>query len=75
MNKLVKRWKAETPLFFKRVIRIALGAGAAAGAILVMHEVKGYPISPGVLSFLEHVAYISCGIGGIAKFAQVDETK
>lgn len=34
MEKLVKRWKAETPSFWKKVQKIGIGIGAVGGVIV-----------------------------------------
>ena len=34
MSKLVKRWKAETPDFWKKVQKIGIGIGAVGGVIV-----------------------------------------
>lgn len=31
---IYKRWKAKTPIFFKKVIKVGLGVGAFGGAVL-----------------------------------------
>lgn len=73
MRKLILRWKAETPSFFKKVLRVSLVLGGAAGAILTIHETKGYPISSFVLSSCEHLIYVAGAVAAVAKFAKVED--
>lgn len=58
MSKLVKRWKAETPDFWKKVQKIGIGIGAVGGIIVsapvalpaALITVGGYMVAVGSIA-------------------------
>lgn len=79
---MIDRWKAPTPKFFRKVIRVSLTAAAGAGALL-MAEPLGSAIIPGFTFKLLPVVELICknivvaGLvsAAISKFAKDDSDK
>ena len=74
---LLSRWKAPTPAFFKKVIRISLTMAAGAGAALMVEPIgsaaiSGFTFKLNPLVELVCKNLVACGIvaAAVAKFAK-----
>jgi hypothetical protein len=70
-----KRWKAETPVFFKQIQKLATGLGASAAAIWTAQSTMTLELHPVFLEVCKYLIVFSAAMGGTAQLTQVDPTK
>lgn len=79
---LINRWKAPTPAFFKKVIRVSLTLAAGAGAALMVEPIgqaaiKGFTFTlyPTVELICKNLVAAGIVAAAVAKFAKADTTE
>lgn len=65
MKELINRFLAESPTFFKRLIKIGLTLGAIGGALMEPHIAE---VLPDVSKFASHLVAIGLVTAAVAKF-------
>lgn len=72
IKQLISRWKAETPIFFKKVRALALKVGGASAAVtlyLSLHpEIQ---VAPVVVKVCSYIVVACVAMGGTAQLTQV----
>lgn len=76
---LLERWKAPTPLFFKRVIKVSIGASVGAIALLNADTLGNavvpgfhYTLMPVVATIAKNIMVSGFVAAAIAKFTKQD---
>lgn len=70
-----KRWKAETPIFFKQLQKVATGLGTSAAAIWTAQTTMTLDLHPTFLEICKYLIVFSAAMGGTAQLTQVDSNK
>lgn len=70
MKRLIKRWRAKTPKFFKNVIYICGGVAFMCTTALTVNSTLDRKISDKVLDVITYVLVSSASIASISKFAK-----
>ena len=70
-----KRWKAETPKFFKNLQKIAASLGASAAAVWTAQSSMTLELHPTILEICKYLIVFSAAMGGTAQLTQVDPMK
>lgn len=70
-----KRWKAETPKFFKGLQKVAVSLGGSATAIWTAQTTMTLELHPTFLEICKYLIVFSAAMGGTAQLTQVDPVK
>lgn len=62
-NELCKRWKAETPDFFKRVKKVAITIGSSATAVWVANSSMNLELHEPVLTVCKYTIAFCAAVG------------
>ena len=74
MKKLIERWKAETPLFFKNVIRIAVVIAGVTGSLWGLNESMNLQLDAIMLNIIKYSFVASTSVSLISKFAKENKS-
>jgi hypothetical protein len=72
MNKIIERWNAETPDFFKKLKKYAFSIGGSAAAVLTANNLFGLSLDATLISTLGYVVAACVAIAGTAKLTKAD---
>ena len=63
IQEILKRWKAETPDFFKKVRKIAIGIGSSATAVWVANQTMDLELDEPVLGICKYTIAFCAALG------------
>lgn len=72
---IVDRWKAETPIFFKGVKKLAITLGSSATAVWLINDSMSLGLHPTLLEVCKYLIAVSAAIGVTAQLTQVDPSQ
>jgi len=70
MKELIRRWKASTPKFWKKVIHFMVTVATVCTAGLALTQVPGFEVDPVVTKCLSYVLLASVLCGAQAKLTE-----
>lgn len=71
-NIFIERWKAKSPVFFKKLKSYALSIGGSAAAVLVANSTMSLNLNQTLISVLGYVVAACVAIAGTAKLTKED---
>lgn len=74
-QELISRWKSESPIFWKKVLKISVSLGSSAVAIIgadKMFDLQSYGISPTILTVCGYIITFCAATGLMAKITKQD---
>ena len=72
MGELIKRFKSESPSFFKKVQKFAITLGVSAAGIWGANEMFSLELHNEVLMVCKYTIAVAAGLGGAAKWTVKD---
>jgi hypothetical protein len=72
MKKLVERWTAESPAFFKKLRKIALGVGGSLAAAVTANSIFGLALNSTLVTVLGYGVAVCAAIAGTAQLTRND---
>jgi len=74
MNELIARWKSESPIFFKKLKKVAFSVGGSAVAIVLVNSSMSLNLNPTLISVLGYVIATCAAIAGTAQLTKDNNT-
>lgn len=72
MGEVMKRFKAESPSFFKKVQKVAISLGVSAAGVWAANEMLNLGLHEPVLNVCKYVIAAAAAAGGVAKLTVKD---
>jgi hypothetical protein len=70
MNELIERFKSESPEFFKKLKKFAIGVGAAALAFVTANATLNLEINSSLIEVANYIIAIAAAVAGTAQFTK-----
>lgn len=73
LNTIVERWKAETPVFFKWVKKVALTLGTSCASVWVVNDIMNLELHHYILETCKYMIASAAAMGFTAQLTRVQK--
>lgn len=74
-QKLIERWNAETPIFFRKMRNLAITIGSSATSVWVANSTMELNLNETLLSVCKYSITFCCAIGLSSQLTKIDTPK
>ena len=74
-EKLIERWNAETPIFFKKLRNLSIAIGGSATSVWLANSTMGLNLNETLLSICKYAIASCCALGLSSQLTKIDTPK